>query len=401
MKIIYKNKENGMRKFNNFLLKGLVLFFLITLMPLNIFSQAQNIGFGTTSPDNSALLDLTSTTMGFLVPRMTAAQRAAINGGVFATGLLVYQTDAPAGFYYYSGTAWVSLVASNSGWTITGNAGTVPASNFLGTTDGQPLIIKTNNAERIRILSTGETGIGTATPGTNLHIFENNTDTEPALRIEQNGTGNASLRYFLTGGQSVTQGIDNNDNDNFKISNTTSLTGTTYSDANTMMRVHTEATKTGIIDLNHQSRARAYESTAQAAIATATWTQVNFNSVQFDEKSEFDAATNYRFTAKAEGYYQVNARVEFDFSAATDADDYSYVSLAIYVSGAEYSRGNQLGLKGAGTTFLRNNNAPVISDVVYLQVGQYIDIRVYQNTGSAYSLRTGTAINYVSIHKIS
>ena len=36
-------------------------------------------------------------------------------------------------------------------WETTGNSGTVPATDFLGTTDDQPLVIRTNNAEAVRI----------------------------------------------------------------------------------------------------------------------------------------------------------------------------------------------------------------------------------------------------------
>jgi hypothetical protein len=43
---------------------------------------------------------------------MTALQRAAI--ATPATGLLVYQTDASAGFYYYSGTAWTAINSAAS-----------------------------------------------------------------------------------------------------------------------------------------------------------------------------------------------------------------------------------------------------------------------------------------------
>lgn len=72
-----------------------------------------NIGIGTTTPNNSAALDVTSTTQGMLVPRMTAAQRGAIAAPV-ATGLLVYQTDGTAGFYFYNGTAWTNLSATDN-----------------------------------------------------------------------------------------------------------------------------------------------------------------------------------------------------------------------------------------------------------------------------------------------
>ncbi len=48
------------------------------------------------------MLDVHSTTKGFLAPRMTAAQKGLITSP--ATGLLIYQTDASAGFYYNNGT---------------------------------------------------------------------------------------------------------------------------------------------------------------------------------------------------------------------------------------------------------------------------------------------------------
>ncbi len=56
-------------------------------------------------------------------------------------------------------------------WTLTGNAGTNPATNFLGTTGNEPLIIKTNNTERLHIDQTGKIGIGTTTPATKVHVI--------------------------------------------------------------------------------------------------------------------------------------------------------------------------------------------------------------------------------------
>ena len=68
-----------------------------------------NIGIGTSSPDNSALLDLASSNKGFLPPRMTSSQRATIDSP--AAGFLVFQTDAPSGYYYYTGSAWITINA--------------------------------------------------------------------------------------------------------------------------------------------------------------------------------------------------------------------------------------------------------------------------------------------------
>ena len=71
-----------------------------------------NIGIGIATPNSSAILDLTSTNRGFLPPRMTASQRTAISAP--ATGLLVYQTDATAGYYVYTGAAWTSLTGGTT-----------------------------------------------------------------------------------------------------------------------------------------------------------------------------------------------------------------------------------------------------------------------------------------------
>lgn len=76
----------------------------------NIFPSTGSVGIGTTAPAASSILEVRSTTKGFLVPRMTAAQRAAIASP--ATGLLVYQTDGTAGYYYYYGTGWRLLLYS-------------------------------------------------------------------------------------------------------------------------------------------------------------------------------------------------------------------------------------------------------------------------------------------------
>lgn len=54
-------------------------------------STSQSVGIGTTTPDSSAILDLSSTTKGLLMPRMTTAQRDAIHNPV--QGLKIFNTD--------------------------------------------------------------------------------------------------------------------------------------------------------------------------------------------------------------------------------------------------------------------------------------------------------------------
>ena len=64
------------------------------------------IGTGATATD--AKLDVYSTTQGFLFPRMTQAQRAAM--GTATTGMMVYQTDNREGVYIYKSFGWVQVI---------------------------------------------------------------------------------------------------------------------------------------------------------------------------------------------------------------------------------------------------------------------------------------------------
>src|SRR5436189_5264015 len=99
-------------------------------------------GIGTTTPNASSLLEIKSTSKGLLISRMTQTQRNAIVSP--ATGLLIYQNDHTPGFYYYNGTAWTAVTQKSKGWSLTGNSGTNPSTNFVGTTDTEALVFKVN-----------------------------------------------------------------------------------------------------------------------------------------------------------------------------------------------------------------------------------------------------------------
>ena len=76
-----------------------------------------NAGIGTASPDNSAIIDLSDTTRGFLMPRMTSAQISGITNP--AIGLQVYSLDDNC-IHTYDGTAWKANCA------YTGSASSLP-----------------------------------------------------------------------------------------------------------------------------------------------------------------------------------------------------------------------------------------------------------------------------------
>jgi microcystin-dependent protein len=98
------------------------------LADLTINGATGNVGIGTTTPDASAALDVTSTDKGVLFPRMTQAQRTAIASP--ATGLLVYQTGGNpnlSGYYYYSGTSWTKLASLQTNYVGYVDAGDIGA----------------------------------------------------------------------------------------------------------------------------------------------------------------------------------------------------------------------------------------------------------------------------------
>jgi hypothetical protein len=97
-------------------------------------------------------------------------------------------------------------------WDLTGNAGTNPANNFVGTTDKQPLVIKTNGVEALRIDTGQNVGIGTTAPGARLTVDVAN---EGSLALRLMSGPNAFLDVTPTnaGGrfQTVLNTVNNRD----------------------------------------------------------------------------------------------------------------------------------------------------------------------------------------------
>jgi len=97
---------------------------LLLVAPRLAQAQTGSVGIGTTTPNAAAALEVSSTTKGLLLPRLTLAQREVLTASATAppvAGLVIYQTDSTPGLYAYDGTTWVRLGNSNAGNDNLGN----------------------------------------------------------------------------------------------------------------------------------------------------------------------------------------------------------------------------------------------------------------------------------------
>lgn len=160
-------------------MKNLFLNTIVLLLFSSTAAMAQ-VGIGTTFPDPSSMLDISATDKGLLAPRVSLVNvtDAFTPISTPATGLLVYNINAGVtggagtGFYYWSGSQWSKLITATviDDWKLTGNTGTNPATNYIGTADAQDLVIRTGGTEKVRIQSGGNVGIGNNNPANRLDV---------------------------------------------------------------------------------------------------------------------------------------------------------------------------------------------------------------------------------------
>ncbi len=150
---------------------------LLCILSFFVYVQGRaQIGIGTTNPDVSSVLDITSTTQGLLVPRMNTTQRNSI--GAPANGLLIYNSQVDS-FQYWDGSQWTNLLAgtvstgSDNDWTIDG---------------GNSYTYLTNSGHNV--------GIGTITPGALLEIQGGTNDS--VVYITRKGTIKLGSSFTIT-----------------------------------------------------------------------------------------------------------------------------------------------------------------------------------------------------------
>jgi hypothetical protein len=356
-----------------------ILWLMICLQPVIANGQAAINKTGL-APDPSSMLDVSSNNKGLLIPRMTTSARTGIISP--GKGLLVYDSTL-GNFWFYAGTAWKDLIHERF-WSRNAVIGSTYLSN-----------------------PTDFVGIGTAMPGYPVHLINFNAiNDNPTLLIQQTGTGDASVGVFLNPFRVFSVGYDNSHNQ-FKISDTSVLTGTGYTDSHTMIAI--SQSNPGIIHFNNQSRARAWLAGVMIPpvgmgqlIPAGNWCPVFFDNLSFDSQGELGVLPGQSqgaFTAREEGYYQVNARTQF--AADPPVNPNSFVAIAIFVNGVAWAMGNRLSMYDEDDPN-QENNAPVVSDILHLVPGDVVTIRVFQTYSAVSAICVGgSAVTYFSIHKLS
>jgi|GEM_PF-1082229 len=188
---------------------------------------AQNIGINTTgsAPDNSAILDIDATDRGLLVPRVSLSSISdAVTIPGPATSLLVWNTNvaitggAGAGYYYNAGTPaspnWLKLMTigeSANYWSLTGNAGTLDGTHFIGTINNVPINFRINNEKAGRIDFLRNAAFGYQAFSSNTTGTDNTVTGFAALYNNTTGSfniaiGSAALRSNTTGSYTIAIG---------------------------------------------------------------------------------------------------------------------------------------------------------------------------------------------------
>ena len=168
---------------------------LFTILLAAFCATAQNVAINNdgTTANGSAMLDVKSITKGFLMPRMTSAQRSAISLPVI--GLLVFDTDTKT-VWAYNGTAWTNLSSAGGGGALSlpyDNTVALAGSAFKLTNSGTSIEGTTTG-----ISSNGIRGNATANGSNGVYGISTSTN-GVGVRGEASGTGTGVLGYSTNG----------------------------------------------------------------------------------------------------------------------------------------------------------------------------------------------------------
>lgn len=191
--------------------KNYTIICLLFVSIVNIQAQG-NVGIGTNTPDASAKLDISSTNMGLLIPRVSLTNTGTwgLAAGTGTVGMIVYNTNAAiagtgaggAGFYIWNGS-WGKVVTGTiatltDGKVWIGNASNVPTEQTMSgdATISNTGVLDLNNlaVETAEINDAAVTTIKIADANVITAKIADNAVT--GAKIDISGNTNGSLMYY-------------------------------------------------------------------------------------------------------------------------------------------------------------------------------------------------------------
>ena len=180
---------------------------LFVLLCASTFTQAQ-IGIGTSTPNAASQLEVSSTSKGFLPPRMTAAQRNAISTPV--AGLMIWCSNCGSNgeIQIYNGTDWVNFIGGAR--QLTAVASTKLGSDIDGEAQGDRSgysVSISSDGTKVAIGALDNNGGGSDAGQVRVYQYSNNAWTQIGLDIDGEAAGNQSGMSFALSGDGTTVAI--------------------------------------------------------------------------------------------------------------------------------------------------------------------------------------------------
>lgn len=122
------------------------------------------------------------------------------------------------------------------------------------------------------------------------------------------------------------------------------------------------------------------------SIPNSAWTRVDLATEVYDPGNHF---TNYKYTCDVDGWYHIIGKVEFDNLTAN-----STMYVGIFTNGS-VEQANRI------TPSATLDQMCEVTDILYLEDGEYIELYAWQNTGGNLNIKAGSLYTHLTVHLAS